>query len=56
MKTVEMNEKNLEKSLGYAYKITPISLTNCPRVLNLILKYAMTLYSNLMVSYEKYIL
>ena len=38
MKTLEINEKNPEKSWGYAYKITPISLADFPRVLKLILK------------------
>ena len=39
--------------MGDAYKITLISLTNCPRVLNLIQSNAMTWYSNVMVSDEK---
>ena len=56
MKTLEMNKKIPEKSKGYTYKITPISAANCPRILNLITSNNMTYYSNLLVSYEKYLL
>ena len=38
MKILEMNKKIAEKSRGYTYKITHISLINCPRVLHLIAK------------------
>ena len=38
MKTIEINEKNRGKSKGSTHKITHISLDNCPRVPNLILK------------------
>ena len=34
MKILEMNEKSW-KIKGYTYKITPISVTNCPSVPNL---------------------
>ena len=40
------------KIKGYTYKITHISLDNCPRVSNLILTEGKTVYSFLMDRYE----
>ena len=31
--------KKTGKIIGYAYKITTLSLTDCPRILNMIAKY-----------------
>ena len=38
MKTLQINEKNHEKSGGNTHKFTHISLDKCPRVPNLISK------------------
>ena len=37
-KTLEINEKSKENQGVYTYKITPISVANCPRVLTLVSK------------------